>query len=190
LKSFNEKLKKLSVTDPLTELFNRRHFDILLKKEISFAHRNKENVSLILFDLDHFKGINDKYGHSVGDAVLCAIAKNIDTSTRNSDICCRIGGEEFAIICRNTDMHQIRILSEHIRKQFEQQPIRRNQHEITVTASFGIMTFSYSHGQEPSADNIYHCADIAMYHSKNHGRNRVTHYADINTDIQRPYANS
>lgn len=190
LKSFNEKLRKLSVTDPLTELFNRRHFDILLKKEISFAHRNKESVSLVLFDIDHFKSINDKYGHSVGDAVLCAIAKNTDVNTRDSDICCRVGGEEFAIICRNTDMHQVRVLAEHIREKLEQQPVCRNQHEIHVTASFGVMTFSSIHVQELSSDNIYHCADIAMYHSKNHGRNRVTHYADINTDIPRPYVHN
>jgi len=187
LQLINEKLKLLSVTDALTELFNRRHFDILLRKEISYAQRHQKKVSLIIFDIDYFKSINDKYGHSVGDATLFSIAKLIESCTRESDICCRIGGEEFAIICRETDMHEIRIIAENLRIKLEATPINSGQHEFSVTASFGMMTFSYLSGQSVSSDDIYHCADMAMYHSKQQGRNRISHYADITVDIDRPH---
>ncbi len=188
LKVINEKLKLLTITDPLTELFNRRHFDILLRKEISYAKRHQENVSLIIFDLDYFKKINDKYGHSVGDAALFSVAKTVQSNTRESDICCRIGGEEFAIICRETDMHEIRIIAESLRSKLEMTPIRSGQHEISITASFGMMTFSCLSILSISPDDIYHCADMAMYHSKQQGRNRISHYADITVDIKRPKA--
>ena len=179
LQKTNEQLKLLSISDPLTDLFNRRHFDILLKKEISFAQRHENSVSLILFDIDHFKKINDQYGHSVGDAVLCAIAKNIQNNTRKSDICCRIGGEEFAIICKETDREQIRLITENLRHKLEQHTIRSNRNEINVTASYGMMTYSYTPEQPLSPDDVYHYADMAMYHSKNNGRNRATYYTDI-----------
>ncbi len=188
LQAMNDKLKQLAITDPLTELFNRRHFDILLRKEISYAQRHQEKVSLIIFDLDHFKQINDKYGHSVGDATLFSVAQTVESKTRDSDICCRIGGEEFAIICRETDMHEIRIIAENLRVKLETTPITSGQHEFSITASFGMMTFSYLSVQSISSDDIYHCADMAMYHSKQQGRNRVSHYADITVDIKRPAA--
>lgn len=184
LQKTNEQLKLLSISDPLTDLFNRRHFDILLKKEIAFSQRHANSVSLILFDIDHFKNVNDQYGHSVGDAVLCAIAKNIQINTRKSDICCRIGGEEFAIICKDTDADQIRLITENLRNEFEQHTIRNNRNEITVTASFGMMTYSYTPEQPLSPDDVYHYADMAMYYSKNNGRNRATYY----TDIDAPHA--
>ena len=180
LQETNKKLKQLSISDPLTELFNRRHFDILLKKEISFSRRHKNNLSLIIFDIDHFKQINDHHGHSVGDTVLCAIAKNIQENTRESDICCRIGGEEFAIICRDTDEEKIRLIAESLRNKIEKHIIRNNKNEITVTASFGMMTYASTSAQSLSPDDVYHYADMAMYHSKNNGRNRVTYYSDIN----------
>jgi len=186
LHTINHKLKLLSITDPLTELFNRRHFDILLRKEISYSQRHHMKVSLIIFDLDHFKKINDKYGHSVGDATLFSVAQTISSNVRDSDICCRVGGEEFAIICRETDMHEIRIVAEHLRSKLESNAIRSGQHEISITASFGMMTFSYQSGQSVSSDDIYHCADMAMYHSKQQGRNRISHYADITVDVERP----
>jgi len=178
----NAKLKQLSISDSLTELYNRRHFDILLKKEISFCQRHKNYVSLIIFDLDHFKDINDKYGHSVGDTVLCSIARILEKHTRESDICCRIGGEEFAIICRNTDAQQISAIAENLRCTLEDSSVLSNQNVIKVTASFGMMTFSYVSGKSLSPDDIYHYADMAMYHSKNHGRNRITHHTDISND--------
>lgn len=189
LQAINEKLKLLSITDPLTELYNRRHFDVLLRKEISYAQRHKEKVSLIIFDLDHFKSINDKYGHSVGDATLFSVSRTIEANTRDSDSCCRIGGEEFAVLCRETDMHAIRIVAENLREKIAKTPIRSGQHEFSITASFGLMTFSYLSGQAVSSDDIYHCADMAMYHSKQMGRNRVSHYADITVDVDRPKKN-
>ena len=183
LKLINKKLEQLSITDPLTELFNRRHFDVLLEKELSFANRHMEDMSLIIFDLDHFKSINDKYGHSVGDTTLCAVADILRKNIRNSDIACRIGGEEFAVICRNADLHEIRVISEKLRSLFHNHVIRTEQGELSVTASFGLMTMMSSPDQAMSPNDFFHCADIAMYHSKQNGRNRVTHYSDILVDI-------
>lgn len=179
LQKTNQKLKLLSISDPLTDLFNRRHFDILLKKEIAFSQRHENSVSLILLDIDHFKKINDQYGHSVGDAVLCAVAKNIQENTRKSDICCRVGGEEFAIICKDTDEETIHLIAENLRTKLENYTIRNNINEITVTASFGMMTYSYIPEQPLSPDDVYHYADMAMYHSKDSGRNCTTYYTDI-----------
>lgn len=182
LKLINKKLEQLSITDPLTELFNRRHFDVLLEKELSFANRHNEDMSLIIFDLDHFKDINDNHGHSVGDTTLCTVANILRKNIRNSDIACRIGGEEFAVICRNADLHEIRVISEKLRSLFHNNVIRTEQDEINVTASFGLMTLVSLPEQSMSPNDFFHCADIAMYHSKQHGRNRVTHYSDILVD--------
>ena len=183
LKLINKKLEQLSITDPLTELFNRRHFDTLLEQELSYAHRHREDMSLIIFDLDHFKNINDNYGHSVGDTTLCSVANILKMNIRNSDIPCRIGGEEFAIICRNSDMHEIRVLSEKLREVLNNTIIRTEQADINVTASFGLMTIMPLSEQSMSPNDFFHCADIAMYYSKQHGRDRVTHYSDILVDI-------
>ena len=189
LRIINDKLKQLTITDPLTELYNRRHFDIVLKKEMSFAQRKKNCVSLIIFDLDHFKAINDQYSHSVGDTVLGSVAKTLLESVRDSDVACRIGGEEFAVVCRDTNMHEVRITAENLRKKFEKLTIHSNQYNIKITASFGMMTYSSLSGPSISSDDIYHSADMAMYHSKQQGRNRVSHYSDITVDIKRPSAN-
>jgi len=182
LKLINKKLEQLSITDPLTELFNRRHFDILLEQELSYASRHHEDMSLITFDLDHFKNINDNYGHSVGDTTLCSVANAIKMNIRNSDIACRIGGEEFAIICRNTGMLEIRVLAEKLREVLNATAIRTEEDDIRVTASFGLMTILPSPEQNMLPNDFFHCADIAMYHSKQHGRDRVTHYSDILVD--------
>jgi diguanylate cyclase (GGDEF)-like protein len=173
----NEKLELLTITDALTNLYNRRHFDYLLNSELSFANRHDEKFSMIVFDIDHFKKINDTYGHNGGDIVLSKIAALLQRNLRKADIACRIGGEEFAIICRHTGIKQSKKIAEKLRSNFEKASINVNSEIISITASFGIVTFFNSNIKTP--DDFYHHADNAMYYSKEHGRNCVHHTVDL-----------
>lgn len=175
----NKKLELLTCTDSLTDLFNRRHFDNALGKELSHARRHNETFSLMMIDLDHFKHINDAYGHSAGDKVLLEVATVISNNVRKSDTVCRVGGEEFAIIFRNADDHKIRIIAETLRNKIEQTPVTSQGKAISVTASIGVSTFRSDSATDYTQDLLYKHADSAMYHSKNHGRNQTTHFDDI-----------
>ncbi len=181
----NEKLELLTVTDALTGLYNRRHFDFLLNNELSFADRHDEIFSMIIFDIDFFKSINDTHGHNGGDIVLNKVAVMMQTQLRKSDIACRIGGEEFAVICRHTTIDQSRIIAEKLRSNFEQTNITVNNKTIRITASFGVVTYFDSNIKTP--DEFYHNADAAMYYSKEHGRNCVRHAIDIHDETE-PFA--
>jgi diguanylate cyclase (GGDEF)-like protein len=175
----NKKLELLTFTDSLTDLFNRRHFDSALGKELAHAQRHKETFSLMMIDLDHFKHINDGYGHSAGDKVLLETAKIITNNVRKSDIVCRVGGEEFAIIFRQAGSQEIRIIAETLRKKVEQHPVTNHDQTISITASIGIATFRGDSEVDYTQDGLYKHADSAMYHSKNQGRNQITHFDDI-----------
>ncbi len=175
----NKILERLTCTDPLTELFNRRHFDNALGTEISYALRHREAFGLLMIDLDYFKDINDTYGHSAGDKVLQQVATVIVKSVRQSDIVCRVGGEEFAVIFLNVTDNEMRIVAESLRSKIEQTEIMFQGKKLAVTASIGVSIFRGSSEESYSQDQLYKDADTAMYYSKNHGRNRVTHYDDI-----------
>lgn len=184
----NKKLEALTYTDSLTELFNRRHFDSALGKELAYAQRHKEDFSLMMIDLDKFKYINDEYGHSAGDKVLLETAAVISQNVRKSDIVCRVGGEEFAIIFRQTDSQKIRAIAETLRKKVEQHPVTNHDRMISITASIGIATFRGGSEAGYTQDQLYKHADSAMYYSKNHGRNQITHFDDITEiDLQNTY---
>jgi diguanylate cyclase (GGDEF)-like protein len=176
----NKKLEALTFTDSLTDLFNRRHFDSSLGKELAHARRHNEDFSLMMIDLDNFKQINDEHGHAAGDNVLLETAKTISRNVRKSDIVCRVGGEEFAIIFRHTDSHKIRGIAETLRKKVEQHPVTNHDQTISITASIGIATFQGCSEIDITQDQLYKHADAAMYYSKNHGRNQITHFDDIN----------
>jgi diguanylate cyclase (GGDEF)-like protein len=176
----NKKLEALTFTDSLTDLFNRRHFDSSLGKELAHARRHNEDFSLMMIDLDNFKQINDEHGHAAGDNVLLETAKTISRNVRKSDIVCRVGGEEFAIIFRHTDSHKIRGIAETLRKKVEQHPVSNHDQTISITASIGIATFQGCSETDITQDQLYKHADAAMYYSKNHGRNQITHFDDIN----------
>jgi diguanylate cyclase (GGDEF)-like protein len=179
LKLINIELERLSSTDNLTTLFNRRMFDIILDSEFSFSVRYKEYLSLVMLDVDNFKGINDKYGHACGDKVLIDIANILKENIRASDVAFRIGGEEFTIICRKTNCEESKIMMEHLRKSLEKHELQFGTHILTVTCSFGIMTIPNDAIDVDNAGSLYRYSDKAMYYSKHHGRNRVTHYSDI-----------
>ena len=182
LKLINIELERLSSTDNLTSLFNRRSFEMILDSDFSFSVRHKEYLSLVMLDVDNFKDINDKYGHAYGDKVLIDIANILKENIRTSDIAFRVGGEEFTIICRKTDYEESKVMTEHLRKSLEQHEFQCGTHVFTVTCSFGIITIPNDDIDVDNADTLYRYSDKAMYYSKHHGRNRVTHYSDIITE--------
>ena len=175
----NKKLEAMIFIDSLTELFNRRHFDNALGKKLSHARRHKETFSLMMIDLDIFKKINDEHGHASGDKVLLEVSKVIVDSVRDSDIACRVGGEEFAIILRDADEQGVRTIAEMLRSKIEKHPIKTNGKTLFVTGSIGIATYRGDSEVECSQDQLYKRADLAMYNSKENGRNKVTHFDDI-----------
>lgn len=179
LKIVNEELERLSTTDNLTNLFNRRLFDEMVDTEFSFALRHNEFLSLVMLDLDHFKSINDEYGHIQGDNVLIEVANILKDNVRTSDVIFRVGGEEFAILCRRTNSKDSKIMVENLRHSLEQHKFRFGKIIFSVTGSFGIVTIPDKNIEIDHTELFYRYADKAMYYSKNHGRNRVTHYHDI-----------
>jgi len=178
LRKVNEELRQLSVTDELTGLYNRRHFHEHLAKEVALVRRYNQSVSLLLIDLDHFKPINDHYGHSVGDAVLQQFAARLRQRMRQSDVLCRVGGEEFAVLCKRTGHASVMELAEQLRRCVQEQPVQVEDIEIRLTVSIGAATLPVA-GVEIGDRHLYGCADRALYWSKEHGRNRATHCEEI-----------
>lgn len=157
-------------TDELTGLNNRRAFFALGEQATRQALRNQHPLSLIMFDLDHFKQINDSYGHAIGDRVLQKVATTVDSMARDSDVLGRIGGEEFAILMYNTDPNESSHLAERIRQAIAESTIEAVGQTLGCTASFGIAA---AHGRPISLEHLLSEADHAMYRAKSRGRNRV-----------------
>jgi len=159
-------IEALSVTDPLTRLYNRLKLDKVIIYEIDRSHRYHNPLSIVLFDVDDFKKVNDTYGHQTGDAVLIVIADIVHSIVRDADIAGRWGGEEFLIICPGTDSDGAAKLADKLR-------IAIAEHRFTTvgtkTCSFGIATLS----DDEDAHSLISRADDAMYKAKNEGRNRV-----------------
>lgn len=166
LESANEQLSRLAITDTLTGLWNRRHFEERVGHEIIKANRYKQPLSVLIFDIDHFKSVNDSYGHLVGDRVLVELCKMARQHTRDSDLLARWGGEEFIILMPNTGPNEAMAVTEKLRANFA-------SHHFAdagrITASFGIAP--YQPGE--SVDHWISRADAALYEAKQEGRNRV-----------------
>jgi diguanylate cyclase (GGDEF)-like protein len=182
LRRMNDELKRLSITDPLTGLYNRRQFERLIDTEVSMSLRHGEDNSILVVDVDHFKRINDQYGHKVGDTVLRRLAKLLTENLRGTDMVCRIGGEEFVAICRRAKTDDAIAIGEKLRRTIEDFSFNVNMERIPVTVSVGVATIP-NEFEKISAEDFFHCADTALYYSKEHGRNRVTHYAHIAAEI-------
>lgn len=154
-----------SKTDSLTSVFNRRHIDDELRK----LQRKQNEYALVLLDLDHFKNINDNYGHGVGDRVLKRVAEVLALNVRQDDVVGRFGGEEFLLILRHKNMDQAMEIAERCRKQIEQEIIMISEAEsLTVSASFGVTVSSNN-----LSDDVMKQADQALYLAKASGRNQV-----------------
>lgn len=166
-----DKLARLATTDALTGAHNRRHFYELALREMELARRNDRPVSLVMFDLDHFKLVNDRFGHAAGDAALNVVCDVCRSILRSSDIFCRYGGEEFVLLFPDADPEAAFEIAERLRKRIEEAAIETPTGSFHVTASFGVAgSFGESsHGLE----EYLHLIDEALYRAKENGRNRV-----------------
>lgn len=170
LSVLNRRLEKAALTDLLTVMPNRRYAMHVLKNEWAYVLRNKKTLSCLMADVDNFKGINDSYGHNVGDIVLKKTAAIIKNSIRESDVACRFGGEEFLIICRETDLKGAHLVANRICENLRQTPIIDGAVNIKVTISIG--AYQNQPGMK-SHDNLLKSADEALYKAKENGRDQV-----------------
>ncbi len=166
-------LRLLASTDPMTKLYNRRYFASTSKKIIGLAKRNKSEISIIIIDIDRFKNINDTYGHDAGDTVIIALAQELINNTRESDIACRYGGEEFTVLLPDTSISGARTVAENIRRNLENLTLGIKNKTINFTASIGISSILK---KEKSVEKALKRADEALYEAKKNGRNRVCIY--------------
>lgn len=166
-----EVLKHQSIVDPLTGLFNRRYMDETLGRELSRAARKSMPLSCVMLDVDHFKTINDTYGHEAGDAVLHSIAQRLKANVREGDLVCRFGGEELVLIMPECDKQDALDRAEKIRVALNSfDVVHGDKHVGRISASFGVASFPQDGKDAPA---LLEAADKAMYNAKNNGRNRV-----------------
>jgi diguanylate cyclase (GGDEF)-like protein len=165
---------KLAEIDPLTQVFNRRHFQIMAEQELGLAHRYRHEVSVIVLDLDHFKTVNDRYGHAAGDQVLKDVAQGLTRTLRSTDVLARHGGEEFVVLPPHTDSASALLVAENLRAQVADVQVAKDADAGAQTVSVGVATAR--HGE--SLESLVHRADEAMYAAKALGRDRVVLAAD------------
>ena len=163
-------VRENSVRDGLTGCFNRSHALEVLDAELRRARRSKLPLTLVMFDLDNFKSINDRHGHLCGDAVLAAVGGKMKTELRGSDLKCRYGGDEFMVILPDTPLVGARQVSENLRRAIAEHPVSWNDAQVMVTASFGITAISQ--GEHDPLSAIAR-ADTALYRAKQLGRNVI-----------------
>lgn len=172
IKQISKNYEEISSRDPLTGCYNRN----ALKKEflntISKAHKNKQLCGLFMMDLDYFKKINDTYGHHTGDMVLKQFVKKICETVRDTDLCCRMGGEEFAILISDTNREILLKIDERLRKNIQSVQIKRKDSVITFTYSAGITLFTPTQNDEASLSKLISFTDNLLYQAKDSGRNR------------------
>jgi len=169
--SLARRLRRESTLDPLTGLCNRRRLEDIARREISFGQRDRHAVGLVLLDLDHFKQMNDSFGHAAGDAALCGVADLVKSRVRSYDVACRYGGEEIIIVVPGEAAAGATALAEYLRTGIEGLELTFADLRLPrLTASFGVSSFP-EHGWE--FDGVLAAADKALYRAKRGGRNRV-----------------
>jgi diguanylate cyclase (GGDEF)-like protein len=171
-----KEMENQATIDGLTQIPNHRTFQEVLSKELERAGRYGSPLSLLLMDIDHFKGFNDKYGHPVGDLVLKMVARAVQGSIRGTDFCARYGGEEFVVVLIQTDEQQSIMLSERVRAAVEAMQVQNEDTVLRVTVSIGSATFPTD---AQTKQQLIDSADKAMYYSKQTGRNRVSLFTQI-----------
>lgn len=165
-------LEYLANTDSLTDIYNRRNFYTLSELEFKLAHKYGHSFTLLLLDIDHFKNINDTYGHGIGDQVLKQLSLNVKENIRQNDIFARHGGEEFTLLLRKTDLQTGILIAEKIRKSISEMKVETSSDVINVTVSIGVTEFSK---ECHALDQLVILADKALYEAKENGRNCVAH---------------
>lgn len=171
LREQNTLLQELAVVDPLTSLFNRRFFDRRLQYEMERFSRYGKPLGMVLFDVDHFKRVNDSHGHQVGDAVLQHLAEVAKRTVRKVDVLARYGGEEFCVLMVESNATQASIGAERLRAAIESSVVEIDGIRVPVTVSLGVA--AAAPGWEGDANALYRSADAALYRAKMEGRNRV-----------------
>lgn len=168
-------LEAESITDPLTKVYNRRYLERRLEEEFARSKRYTLELSVLMLDIDHFKRVNDAYGHQAGDVTLAALGSLVKASLRDLDVVARYGGEEFLVICTNTATHEAALLAERLRQQVASHQIEipdgaGRRKTIQISISIGVAGLGAS---IDSKDKLVQAADQAMYRAKEEGRNRV-----------------
>ncbi len=172
-KIFHKELYQMGVVDPVTNVYNKRYFSDRLKQEFSFAKRHNRDLSLMIIDIDHFKKINDTYGHQAGDYVLGRIGDFLSTQTRQEDIVARYGGEEFVLILRDIGEEGASALANRIRYKVSKMPLSFEGKKMNITVSMGVVSLSEEYSFR-TKDEFFEAGDRCLYHSKETGRNRTT----------------
>ena len=170
-----ERLKEQAIRDPMTGLFNRRYLDTIVPHELARCEREKAPLCVMMIDLDHFKQVNDTYGHQGGDQVLKALASLLLDSVRASDVACRYGGEEFLLLLPNMSAEHAVTRAEQWRAAFEATTVNYGGTNIKATLSIGVALYP---GEGASVDELTRCADLALYKAKAQGRNRVVLFSE------------
>lgn len=170
LEAANQQLAQLSVTDNLTGLLNRGAWEIKLNEEFARCKRYTKHSSLLMLDIDHFKRVNDQYGHPVGDDVIRHLAELLRTCFRSTDFPGRYGGEEFAVVLPETDAEAARIIAERLRQTIADTVVESHGHQLSYSVSIGIACLDSSIA---TASQWIKTADQALYDAKNGGRNQV-----------------
>jgi diguanylate cyclase (GGDEF)-like protein/PAS domain S-box-containing protein len=171
IEQLHQELRDQALRDPLTGLYNRRYLSETLPRELSRATRDNQPMSFIMMDIDHFKTINDTYGHQLGDVFLQKIAHQIRSNTRSSDVACRFGGEEFLLVLLGANEIAAMNRAEDIRAKCAAIGVAYKDEQLHITLSLGVATYPL-HGL--NEETLLNRADVAMYRSKSGGRNRVT----------------
>ena len=170
-RSAQEDLYCNAVRDPLTGAYNKRFFMERAEHEIAYAGRHGSPLTLLIFDLDHFKQINDSYGHPAGDAVLTELAGRVDNTLRSEDVLARYGGEEFVVLMRNTPMPEAIGIAQRLRRAISDKPVAHDGQQIQVTVSIGVSDYDTS--LSSTVDALIARADTNLYKAKTLGRDRV-----------------
>jgi diguanylate cyclase (GGDEF)-like protein len=166
---YHEEIHRLTITDGLTQLANKRHFAEFLEREIARAARHQRPLALVLFDIDHFKKINDEHGHVAGDRVLCGVADLISPQIRQDELLARWGGEEFALVLPESGLESAERVAERLRRLVEQAEFEHDAKMLRVTISAGVTTLR----NDDTSRSLIERADAQLYRAKEGGRNRV-----------------
>jgi diguanylate cyclase (GGDEF)-like protein len=176
LEAMLHRVEALAATDPLSGLYNRRRFADVLRREFAVCKRYKNELACIMVDLDHFKLINDRYGHEAGDLVLKEVAKKLTENLREVDVPARYGGEEFAILLPHTSKEQALVVAERLQDRIRQVELDIDGEVVKVTASFGIA--GVGDVESTDAERLVKFADAALYEAKAAGRDRIITWSD------------
>jgi diguanylate cyclase (GGDEF)-like protein len=169
--TFQQQMYDAALRDGLTRSYNKKFFADRLDTEFAYAKRHKSMLSLVMFDVDHFKRVNDNYGHLAGDAVLVHLTRITHATIRTEDILARYGGEEFAVICRGTPLLNAGVLGERLRARVEGETFDYQGTRLPVTISVGVAALPEAN--VATSPELVKAADVSLYEAKRSGRNRV-----------------